>query len=169
MDIFINTFIRNNCFSLLQTKGTEYSRGEEDVNSNFKRLSEELGIESKQVLYIYLKKHLDAISYYIKTNEVKSEPIEGRIADAINYLLILASLISEEQENAYKTIQSNRQEQSDGSVLTEYQRIQCPECKLWSDAGYPKVHAKDCSGGILGIRQCHEEPPKYLERDLSGS
>lgn len=81
----------------MSTKGKEYSRNEEDVNSNFKRLSAETGINSKQVLYIYLKKHLDAITYFIKENKVESEIIESRIADAINYLFILASLIEEEK------------------------------------------------------------------------
>lgn len=95
---FITKFFNENCLPLTETKGKEYSRHENDVNSNFKRLSEETAIPSKTVLYIYLKKHLDAISSYIKTGQVLSEPIESRIADAINYLFILASLIEEEKD-----------------------------------------------------------------------
>jgi len=77
-------------------KGNDYS-GMVDVNSNFKRLGERLGLSPMQILWVYLVKHLDAIETFIKDGKVKSEPIEGRIIDAVNYLLILNSLIKETQ------------------------------------------------------------------------
>ena len=95
-DAFIKHFFEEYCVKVYQTKGKEYSRSEDDVNSNFKRLASELNLGSKKVLYIYLKKHLDAITNYINQGQVESEPIESRIGDAINYLFILASLIEEE-------------------------------------------------------------------------
>lgn len=94
---FIDKFYTNHCCKLLETKGVEYSQHQEDVNSNFKRLSQEIDISSKKVLFIYMKKHWDSIVSYIKTDKVLSEPIEGRIADLINYGFILASLIEEER------------------------------------------------------------------------
>lgn len=85
-----------------KTKGREYTQG--DRLDNFKRISKELGITPKQVLWVYLKKHLDSISSYIN-NEARlgkaltlSEPIEGRIKDARVYLSLLRGLIAEEKE-----------------------------------------------------------------------
>lgn len=93
---YIERFLDRHCRSVMASKGTEYSQGQEDCNSNFKRQAEELGLSPLQVLKVYLNKHLDAISYAIKTNNFDgSEPIEGRIGDAVNYLLIAASLIDE--------------------------------------------------------------------------
>jgi hypothetical protein len=88
-------------FPVMKAKGMEYSRGEEDVNSNFKRAGQDIGLTPIKILYVYLKKHLDSIAYYVKTGQTKSnEPIQGRIGDAIDYLLILASLIEEESAEA---------------------------------------------------------------------
>lgn len=97
---FIQEFLAEYSFPVLVDKGTEYSQGQEDSNSNFKRQSEELGLTPEQVLKVYLNKHLDAISYAIKTGKFfeGSEPFYGRIGDAINYLLILASLVKERED-----------------------------------------------------------------------
>jgi hypothetical protein len=93
---YINKFLGEKCFVLMSTKGKEYSLSGIDVNNNFKRLAAELDIAPSQVLWIFLKKHLDAILNFITHPDTPlSEPIEGRIADAVNYLLILASLIKE--------------------------------------------------------------------------
>lgn len=98
---FINQFMETYIFPVMKAKGMEYSRGEEDVNSNFKRAGQDIGLTPIKILYVYLKKHLDSIAYYVKTGQTKSnEPIQGRIGDAIDYLLILASLIEEESAEA---------------------------------------------------------------------
>lgn len=89
----------DSCLGLLADKGAEYSRGEEDVNSNFKRVAASVGSDPVTVAYVYMAKHLDSIANYVKTRETPSgEPIEGRIHDAINYLAILGSLIEESKD-----------------------------------------------------------------------
>ncbi len=83
------------------TKGKEYTQG--DRLDNFKRLAVELNISPKQVLWVYLKKHLDSIANFIKMDAksasmpILSEPIEGRIKDARVYLSLLRALIAEEK------------------------------------------------------------------------
>lgn len=92
---YINNLI-DSCLGLLANKGQEYSRGEADVNSNFKRVAEAIGSDPVSVAYVYFLKHIDSITNYVKTRETPSgEPIQGRIQDAINYLAILGSLIQE--------------------------------------------------------------------------
>lgn len=109
---YIEKFLDEHIRPVLMSKGVEYSQGQEDANSNFKRHAESLGMEPEQVLFVYLGKHMDSITYAIKTGNFfdLSEPIEGRVGDAINYLLILASLI-EERRNA----ESDNRERPDGN------------------------------------------------------
>jgi len=78
-----------------RTKGKEYTQT--DRLDNFKRLGQELGVDPKVILWVYLRKHIDSISSFIKTGAVLSEPIQGRIKDARVYLLLLRGLIEEEE------------------------------------------------------------------------
>lgn len=85
---------------IMGTKGMEYTQGDlkTDRLANFYRLGDELGLDPKMVLWIYLKKHLDSIVCFIKQNkEYSSETIEGRIHDARNYLCLLNGIIQEQK------------------------------------------------------------------------
>jgi len=89
--------------NLSASKGEEYSRSDDDQLANFKRQGAEFGMNPEQVLAIYLNKHLDSIKTWVKnqtlpTQPVLSEPIEGRIDDAILYLLLLKAMIVEKKE-----------------------------------------------------------------------
>lgn len=82
------------------TKGREYARDATDRLANFKRLAKELNLEPEQVLWVYWTKHKDAIIWFINNlnteyNVPLSEPIEGRIDDAILYLLLLKGLLKD--------------------------------------------------------------------------
>ena len=79
---------------LNKTKGSDYS-GDEDALENFKRLATKLELTKEQVLGVYMTKHLDAIDTYIREGNVKSEPIDGRIDDAIVYLILLKAMVQE--------------------------------------------------------------------------
>jgi hypothetical protein len=80
---------------LTVTKGREYANSDDQL-ANFKRLSEALGIAPEAVCFIYLAKHLDSIQSYLRCPEKPlSEPIEGRIDDAILYLILLKGLFSD--------------------------------------------------------------------------
>ncbi len=79
------------------SKGINYS-GKEDYLRNFKSIGEELGIPPEKVLWIYLRKHLDAICSYVRGEYVDdTETIESRIYDAINYLLLLLGIFLEKE------------------------------------------------------------------------
>lgn len=86
--------------SIMGTKGMEYTQGDlrTDRLANFYRLGEELNLDPKMVLWIYLKKHLDSIVCFIKQGrEYSDESIEGRIHDARNYLCLLNGIITEQK------------------------------------------------------------------------
>ena len=97
-DLLHQTFCRLS--DLTESKGREYA-GSADQLANFKRLADRLCLEPEQVLLVYLAKHLDAIDTYVRdysahTEPVLSEPIEGRIDDAILYLCLLKALIRDQ-------------------------------------------------------------------------
>jgi hypothetical protein len=80
------------------TKGKEYANSE-DRFGNFRRLSGELGLKDYQIAYVYLKKHLDSISSYIKNGtEFSTESIRGRFVDAITYLTLITGMIEESKQ-----------------------------------------------------------------------
>lgn len=84
------------CRAMRDSKGKEYA-GTADRFGNFNRLAEKLGLPREKILSVYLTKHLDAIDNFIRDRKVYSEPIRGRIVDAIVYLSLLAGMIDEER------------------------------------------------------------------------
>lgn len=88
---------------LLVVKGGEYA-GSDDRLANFKRGAELTGCSSLQVLHIYLSKHYDAFSTYVRdqasgNQRPRSESISGRLDDIINYCLLAQALVKEIEES----------------------------------------------------------------------
>ena len=90
-------------------KRIEYTVGnqDDDVFTNFRSIGDRLGIDPKIVLSIYLLKHMDSIRSYLKHGQTFTEDISGRIADAINYLVLLNGLIEVEKEDKGKSDNKN--------------------------------------------------------------
>lgn len=90
------------CEEILLAKGHDYSE-KVDALSNFKRNAEKLGLSKYQIWSVYFHKHIDAVDGAVKRSpenpQVKSEPLDGRIKDAINYLALLYCLLDEDEEN----------------------------------------------------------------------
>jgi hypothetical protein len=84
---------------VISTKGKEYANSEVSRFDNFDRLAKSLGLKNFQVGWVYASKHLDSIANYCRTQETHStEPIEGRIVDAIAYLMLIGGMIAESQK-----------------------------------------------------------------------
>lgn len=82
-----------------QAKGVDYA-GEDDALANFKEAAEALGLTPFQIWAVYHHKHQSAINQFIKRGRVESEPIEGRVKDAILYLFLLLGLIEDQKQEA---------------------------------------------------------------------
>ncbi len=76
----------------------EYAHG--DAFGNFNRLADELHIDRKIILWIYLKKHFDGILAYLNGHKSQREDVRGRITDARVYLALLRGMIEEEEKFA---------------------------------------------------------------------
>jgi hypothetical protein len=90
----------DNFIILLELHGKaqkEYTLQDEAFD-NFNRLSANLGIDRKLVLWVYAQKHLDGIINFIRGHEMQREDVEGRIDDAIVYMQLLRGMIREERE-----------------------------------------------------------------------
>jgi hypothetical protein len=83
------------------TKGAEYSDAEDQL-SIFKELSRDLGISPAKVAVVFLSKHLKSIKRALRTGQVLSEPLHGRITDAVLYLILIDAIVAEDAlpENA---------------------------------------------------------------------
>lgn len=75
-------------------KRPDYTLGSENVLRNFDSISEDLDLPPEKILWVYMKKHLDALLSYVNEPGLKhSEPVELRFADSINYMLLLFSIL----------------------------------------------------------------------------
>lgn len=80
------------------SKGREYTLDSDDQLANFKRHAQALGVSPELIWAVYFNKHIDAINTFVRdthagVDRVRSEPITGRIDDAIVYLLLLKGIM----------------------------------------------------------------------------
>lgn len=90
-DLLLQTHKR--MLTLTASKGEEYARNEDQL-ANFKRNAAQVNLSPEIVWFVYFNKHLDAIVNWINGGS-SSEPIEGRIDDAILYLCLLKAMVQE--------------------------------------------------------------------------
>jgi hypothetical protein len=74
------------CIEIFGDKNPDYAgtEGEDDVLSGFKRISKLTGVDVKTVWNVFAAKHFDAIMNSA-SKPLKSETLQGRIRDLINY------------------------------------------------------------------------------------
>ena len=75
----------------------EYAHGQEDVFANFRRVAKAIDSDMQKVLMVYLLKHIDGISAYVKGYKSQREDVRGRITDAIVYLMLLWGMVVEDE------------------------------------------------------------------------
>lgn len=83
---------------LLAVKGGEYAGATTDRLAAFKRSGDLAGVAPLQCLMIYMAKHYDAVATFVRdeasgTQRERSEPIDGRLDDIINYCILAKAII----------------------------------------------------------------------------
>jgi len=73
----------------------EYAHDEDNVFANFERSASLLDIPRDKALMVFLLKHIDGISAYVKGHKSQREDVTGRITDAIVYLCLLRGMIED--------------------------------------------------------------------------
>ena len=85
---------------IMKGKRPEYTNENEDVLHNFKSTADRLNISSLKVWSIFFDKQLQSIFAHVNNaNLKKSESIESRFADVINYSYLGLSLFRERNDN----------------------------------------------------------------------
>jgi len=99
---------------LLAWKRNEYASGEDRLQ-NFREVAGFLGQKPAEVALVYLLKHVQSIALSVRTGKYAwkwetegGEGLKQRIADARNYLLLLAACIDEESEAKYEPMSAIR-------------------------------------------------------------
>lgn len=77
-----------------EAKSADYAASG-DVLKNFKWVAEMTGQTPEEVWAVYAAKHWLAVMRHIRDGTLASEPIEGRIADLLNYLELLWALMND--------------------------------------------------------------------------
>lgn len=173
---------------LTASKGVEYSNSDDQL-ANFKRLATELGLSPEAVNLVFLTKHLDSIKHYVRNDgkQSSSEPIHGRIDDAILYLILLKSLIIEQQTEHAEAVMSTLLNSAvhpssfmdsiakpkanfDQDVLSSApkEECDCPICKpeAYLDGYLPVVQIKMAKVGELSDSQIELGTiPNFLKKD----
>lgn len=84
------------CLSIADAKRPAYTSGSADVLHNFKAVAARVGITPMQVWAVYFLKHVDAIVTAARSPDTpQAESLDGRFADAINYLQLGHALIGD--------------------------------------------------------------------------
>lgn len=77
----------------------EYAHDDSSPFANFERGAADMGIDRKQVLWVYAMKHKDGIAAHLKGTISQREDVRGRVNDLIVYLLLLRGILNEEAGN----------------------------------------------------------------------
>ena len=93
-EVLRNKFLTET-LKLSDKKRIEYTEGNHEANVlwNFENIANTLNLTPMQVLSVYLQKHTSSLFNYFKTGKEYAEPIEGRMSDIINYLLLMVAML----------------------------------------------------------------------------
>lgn len=101
---------------ILKTKGADYTLGTGDRLHNFRTVAEFCGMTMQEVWGVYFYKHMSAIFSFIKNGgKVESEPIDGRILDAVTYLLLFYKIVKETEKCAIKNEKKSKKKKQASS------------------------------------------------------
>jgi hypothetical protein len=100
LKIYVTETTIPRCLKIMKSKGDVYS-GDVDKLKNFKDVAKDAGITILQAWIVFFNKHYRSILAWCGGDYRDSEPISGRIDDAINYLLLLVGILMEKEEKQY--------------------------------------------------------------------
>ncbi len=89
------------CIDTMKAKGPDYASSPDDSPEerdrlwNFKEVARRTGSNPYKVWAVYFNKHIVSLEKWVRERELQSEPLEGRIIDAINYLVLFRALLKE--------------------------------------------------------------------------
>jgi len=120
-DLMQKTF--ESCQRIAKAKGEDYTKGSEDALANFKEGGKDINIDPIKVCWIFMNKHYQAITNYVKTGgQSESEPIAERLKDLINYSVLMQGLITEANEK--RLMYAKDYQHTDSTNITDQERYE---------------------------------------------
>lgn len=87
--------LTNELADLIHQGQLEYAHGQDNALANFEGEASELEISREKVLWIFFKKHIRGITAHLNGHTSQREPVQGRIKDAIVYLMLLYCMVED--------------------------------------------------------------------------
>ena len=95
---FINKVVMPQVIRTRDSGQKEYAQDKDNIFANFERIAKLIKVPRGKVLMTYLLKHIEGIVSFINGHKSQRESVEGRIKDAIIYLMLLWAMIYEERQ-----------------------------------------------------------------------
>ena len=85
------------CIDLIKKKNADYTEGaaERDRIAHFREAAQDLELPMTKIWQVFVRKHWAAVRKFANGKHLESEPIEGRVHDIINYMVLLRAIIED--------------------------------------------------------------------------
>jgi hypothetical protein len=77
---------------IMKPKMVDYAN-DADFSHNFQRSARRAGLRPAQVWVVFADKHWGSVASYVEAGKTESEAVEDRLADLVNYCLLLAGMV----------------------------------------------------------------------------
>ncbi len=97
-DFFARKFA--DCIDLIRAKNSDYTegKGDRDRIAHFRAAAKDLELPMLKIWQVFVRKHWSTIQKFANGGTLESEPIDGRINDIINYMVLFAAIVEDEKE-----------------------------------------------------------------------
>lgn len=94
-EVFAKRFA--DCIDLIKAKNSDYTQGtaERDRIAHFREAARDLELPMLKIWQVFVRKHWAAVQKFANGGNLESEPIDGRINDIINYMVLLGAIIED--------------------------------------------------------------------------
>ncbi|MBV9125656.1 MAG: hypothetical protein JO112_20085 [Planctomycetes bacterium] len=85
------------CIDLIRAKNADYTQGtaQRDRIAHFREAAKDLELPMLKVWQVFVRKHWAVIQKVANGGHAESEPIDGRINDVINYMVLLGAILDD--------------------------------------------------------------------------
>lgn len=88
------------CIDLIKAKNSDYTegKGSRDRVAHFRAAAQDLNLPMMKIWQVFVRKHWSTVQKFANGGKLESEPIDGRINDIINYMVLFAAIIEDMKE-----------------------------------------------------------------------
>lgn len=88
------------CIDLIKAKNSDYTGGQakRDRIAHFREAARDLDLPILKIWQVFTRKHWSAIQKFVNGGTLESEPVDGRINDIINYMVLLGAIIDDKKD-----------------------------------------------------------------------